>query len=70
LPVELKKTVAEVLGASYPLARMTESFAQIGMDSLEYLCFLVDVEAALDIVLPRSPGFITPQDVADWVAKQ
>ncbi len=70
MPVELKKTVAEVLAAEYPVARMTETFAEIGMDSLDYLSFLVDVEAALDITLPRSPGFETPQDVADWVTAQ
>jgi acyl carrier protein len=70
LPVELKKTVAEVLDASYPLAHMTQSFAAIGMDSLDYLSFLVEVEEALDITLPRSPGFETPQDVVDWVAAQ
>jgi acyl carrier protein len=62
------KTIQELLISAWPCARMTDTFGVIGMDSLEYLGFLTDVEDALDVTLPRSPGFKTPQDIADWLA--
>jgi acyl carrier protein len=64
------KTVSEVLAEGWPQAQMADSFDRIGMDSLEYLGFLVEIEDALDVTLPRSPGFKTPGDVAAWVAAQ
>jgi phosphopantetheine binding protein len=58
----------ELLQQDWPGADVDETFAAIGMDSLDYLGFLADVEAAWDLTLPRAPGFQTPADVARWLA--
>lgn len=63
-------TIEQILSESYPTAKMHDSFADMGMDSLDYLQFMVEVEREMSIALPKRQIFGTPQQLAEWVAAQ
>jgi acyl carrier protein len=55
--------IREMLVEDYPEARgESQRFAEVGMDSLDYLGFLHRVEDEFDVELPKGS---TPDDVAE-----
>lgn len=57
------RSVLSVLQVDYPHARIDQTFAEIGMDSLDYLSFLVAVEEKLGVQLPPAPVFHGPAEM-------
>lgn len=59
--------VLEVLHSEHPKASLDQRFDVIGMDSLDYLDFIVKVEDEFDGEIPEMEEFRTPRDVAKYM---
>lgn len=67
-PIEtIAHRVEDVLRAEHPKATLDQRFEVIGMDSLDYLDFIVKVEDEFDTSIPESEPFLMPRDVVKYL---
>jgi acyl carrier protein len=62
--------VLEVLHADYPEASADSRFDALGMDSLDYTAFIVDVEEACGVDIPKQLVFDDVAGLSRWLAEQ
>lgn len=69
---EICESVKNILRKTFPAATLTQPFDAIeGMDSLDYVCFISDVEAQFDVKIPRDTAadFESPLALCEWLER-
>jgi acyl carrier protein len=59
--------VMDILKEDYPLAKPDDTFAAMGMDSLDYLAMVCVVERRFGADVPRGTHFDRPMDIVAWL---
>lgn len=67
-PLEtIERRMLMVLQREHPKATLDQRFEDIGMDSLDYLDFIVKVEDEFNLEVPDDQPFKTPRDLAKFL---
>lgn len=67
--VNIQTRVMAIVLRDYPAAQPELAFDVMGMDSLEYIEFVNEVERACGVDIPPMVTFDTPQQAISWVLK-
>lgn len=71
-PADVRVRVMSLIEEGFPDATIEQTFADIGMDSLDVVQFMHDIDEEFDVDIPQTSfrNFNSPKDVGDWVAIQ
>lgn len=67
--VNIQTRVMELVLRDFPKATPELGFDVMGMDSLDYIGFVDEVESEFGVDIPRMVTFDTPQQAISWVLK-